>query len=108
MRRWFAERTTTFSHAENRYPRLGGTGRVCGSQFKSFSSVMATLNIIVNDASRVVPEGTTVESLLEILGLKPRFLAVERNRQVVPRGDHAATVLADGDRIEIVTLVGGG
>ncbi len=69
---------------------------------------MATLNIIVNDASRVVPEGTTVESLLGILGLKPRFLAVERNRQVVPRGDHAATVLADGDRIEIVTLVGGG
>lgn len=69
---------------------------------------MATLNIIVNDASRVVPEGTTVESLLGLLGLKPRFLAVERNRQVVPRGDHAATVLADGDRIEIVTLVGGG
>ena len=69
---------------------------------------MASLNIIVNDTNHVVPEGTTVESLLGILELKPRFLAVERNRQVVPRGDHAATVLADGDRIEIVTLVGGG
>jgi len=63
---------------------------------------MATLNIVVNDA------GTTVESLLGILGLKPRFLAVERNRQVVPKGEHPATVLAEGDRIEIVTLVGGG
>ena len=85
--------------------------RVCDVhwfQCKSYSSVMATLNIVVNDASHVVPEGTTVESLLGILGLKPRFLAVERNRQVVPKGEHPVTVLAEGDRIEIVTLVGGG
>ncbi len=81
---------------------------VRGANHDYQASVMATLNIIVNDTSRVVPEGTTVESLLGILELKPRFLAVERNRQVVPRGDHPATVLADGDRLESVTLVGGG
>lgn len=67
-----------------------------------------TLNIIVNDAAHVVPTGTTVEALLGILGLKPRFLAVELNRQVVPRNQHPVTTLVEGDCIEIVTLVGGG
>lgn len=66
------------------------------------------LSIIVNDAPRMVPIGTNVEGLLELLGLKPRFLAVERNRNVVPRSEHRQTMLSEGDRIEIVTLVGGG
>src|SRR5205085_650257 len=38
----------------------------------------------------------------------PAKLAVEVNLGVVPRAEHAATVLADGDAVEIVTLVGGG
>lgn len=66
------------------------------------------LSIIVNDVSRNVPSGTSVEGLLELLGLKPRFLAVELNQNVVPRSEHRQTFLSDGDRIEIVTLVGGG
>lgn len=66
------------------------------------------VSITVNDAPRTVPAGTNVEGLLELLGLKPRFLAVELNRQVVPRNHHRQTTLSDGDRIEIVTLVGGG
>lgn len=66
------------------------------------------VSITVNDAPRTVPAGTNVEGLLELLGLKPRFLAVELNRQVVPRNLHGQTTLSDGDRIEIVTLVGGG
>ncbi len=66
------------------------------------------LSITVNDAPRTVPTGTSVEGLLELLGLKPRFLAVELNRQVVPRNHHRQTALSNGDRIEIVTLVGGG
>ncbi len=66
------------------------------------------LNVTVNDAERTVPEGTTVEGLLGLLGLQPRFLAVELNRRVVPRNEHRQTVLSDGDRIEVVTLVGGG
>jgi len=40
--------------------------------------------------------------------LQPKFLAVELNRRVVPRAEHPTTVLVDGDRIEVVTLVGGG
>lgn len=66
------------------------------------------LKIVVNEVDRTVPLGTSVESLLGLLGLQPRFLAVELNRRVVPRSEHRQTLLADGDQIEIVTLVGGG
>ncbi len=69
---------------------------------------LSTLKITVNDVLRTVPERTSVESLLDLMGLKPRFLAVELNRRVVPRSEHGQTMLAEGDQIEIVTLVGGG
>jgi thiamine biosynthesis protein ThiS len=55
-----------------------------------------------------VNAGTTVASLIGELGLGDRKVAVERNREVVPRAQHATTVLADGDRLEVVTFVGGG
>jgi len=66
------------------------------------------MQIIVNGQTHSVPEGTTVAQLLETLKLPTRHLAVEVNFQVVPRRDHAARRLAEGDRLEIVTLVGGG
>ena len=69
---------------------------------------LSMLKITVNDAPRTVPEGTSVEALVGLLGLQPRFLAVELNRRVVPRSEHRQTMLAEGDQIEIVTLVGGG
>ena len=64
--------------------------------------------IIVNDRERTIQPGTSVAGLLMELGLSSKFLAVELNRRVVPRADHQATVLVDGDRVEVVTLVGGG
>ena len=66
------------------------------------------IRISVNGESRQVAENTTMADLLEDLRINNRYCAVEQNRQVVPREEHAATVLADGDAIEIVTLVGGG
>ena len=66
------------------------------------------MQISVNGQTRRVPSDATVASLVEELGLDPRQLAVERNLELVPRGAHGATRLADGDRLEIVTLVGGG
>jgi len=66
------------------------------------------VQITVNGEPREVPEGTTVARLLEELGKNPKFLAVERNLELVPRTEHAAAVLGDGDALEIVTLVGGG
>jgi sulfur carrier protein len=55
-----------------------------------------------------VPHGTTVAALIDVLGLADRRVAVERNREVVPRAQHSSTVLAAGDRLELVTFVGGG
>ena len=66
------------------------------------------MKLVVNGEPREFEEGATVESLLAALGLDRRKLAVERNQEIVPRSQHATTPLADGDRVEIVTMVGGG
>jgi sulfur carrier protein len=66
------------------------------------------IEITVNGESRQVADGTTVAQLLGDLGLAERRVAVERNRQVVPRAEHATVQLTSGDRIEVVTFVGGG
>lgn len=67
-----------------------------------------SLKLVVNGDPVEAPEGSTVRALVEQLGLGTGPVAVERNGDVVPRKEHAATVLADGDRIEIVHFVGGG
>jgi len=66
------------------------------------------VNVLVNGEPRSVATGTTISQLLDTLRLDPRTLAVEMNLDVVPRGRHAECVLQEGDRLEIVTLVGGG
>jgi len=49
-----------------------------------------------------------VAALVAKLGLDTRKVAVERNLEIVPRSAYADTPIADGDRIEIVTFIGGG
>jgi sulfur carrier protein len=66
------------------------------------------VQIVVNSEPRDAPEETTVAGLLEQLGLGNRIVAVEVNLRLVPRPDHARHILRAGDRVEIVTLVGGG
>ena len=66
------------------------------------------IEIEVNGAVRAVPRGTTVAQLVESLGLRPEVVAVERNTQLVRRSERGALELRAGDRIELVTLVGGG
>jgi thiamine biosynthesis protein ThiS len=66
------------------------------------------IEIRVNSEPRTIPHPFTVADLLAELGKDPKKLAVEVNEAVVPRADHAARVLGAGDRVEIVTLVGGG
>ena len=68
----------------------------------------ATIDVTVNGESRRIAAGATVAALLAELGLADRRVAVERNREVVPRAEHARAVLAAGDHLEIVTFVGGG
>jgi thiamine biosynthesis protein ThiS len=64
--------------------------------------------IVLNGETRVIEAGATVASLVAALGLDARQVAVERNREVVPRARHAETPLVDGDQLEVVTFVGGG
>ena len=66
------------------------------------------MKIYVNEEPREVADGITVAELLVELQLKPKYLAVERNRTLIPRAEHAQCMLAAEDRLEIVTLVGGG
>lgn len=66
------------------------------------------ITIRVNGERRTVPPGTSVGELLRLLDVDARQVAVERNRTVVRREALGTTVLEDGDRLEIVTFVGGG
>jgi sulfur carrier protein len=64
--------------------------------------------LTVNGKPHEMPEGTTVGALLAHLGVDTSRVAIERNQDVVPRRTYDAAVLRDGDKIEIVTFVGGG
>jgi sulfur carrier protein len=66
------------------------------------------MQITVNGDAHEVPAGITVRGLVETLGLTDGPVAVERNREVVPRAEHSSTELNAGDVLEIVHFVGGG
>ena len=66
------------------------------------------MRIRVNGEWQDRGDGVTVAGLLAALSLEPRLVAVECNKRLVRRAEFDATVLADQDEIEIVTLVGGG
>jgi sulfur carrier protein len=66
------------------------------------------MTIQVNGQPREVERDATVAKLLGQLGVTQPHVAVELNLEVVPRAQHAETILRPGDRLEVVTLVGGG
>ncbi|MBX3385421.1 MAG: sulfur carrier protein ThiS [Phycisphaeraceae bacterium] len=66
------------------------------------------MKVTVNGREREVPEGQPVSELVKELGLGGQACAVEVNRQVVPKRRHEEHRLSEGDRVEIVTLIGGG
>ena len=66
------------------------------------------MDLIINGEPQRLPEATTVTALLAARDLAGKRVAVERNGEIVPRTRHAETLLAAGDRIEIVVAVGGG
>ena len=67
-----------------------------------------TMNVTINGKSREIDDATTIAELLAKLDITVPHVAVEVNRNLVPRAKHAETVLASGDQLEVVTLVGGG
>lgn len=66
------------------------------------------MDIVVNGEERVVEDGTTVGGLLILLDIERRGIAVDVNREIVPKGRHEEHTLKDGDKVEIVQMVGGG
>ncbi len=66
------------------------------------------MRVQINGEERQLAGGLTLAQLIEQLGMKPDRVAVERNREIVPRAQWPATALAEGDRLEIVHFVGGG
>ena len=66
------------------------------------------MRILVNGTDREVPERITVSALLRMLDLPEGRIAVERNREVIPRSLHSEIRLSEGDRLELVRFVGGG
>ena len=66
------------------------------------------MQVIINGTEQTIDNGLTIAQLLVQLKMNPKFLAVERNFELVPRTQHAECPLAEGDTLEIVTLVGGG
>ncbi|MCO6056300.1 sulfur carrier protein ThiS [Pseudomonas sp. MOB-449] len=66
------------------------------------------MRIQLNGESFELPDGQTVADLISRLDLTGRRVAVELNLDIVPRSQHAATVLSEGDRVEVVHAIGGG
>ena len=67
------------------------------------------MTLQINGESRTFPDAAfTLAMLIESLAIKSDRVAVELNRDLVPRAGWAETVLKDGDRLEIVHFVGGG
>lgn len=66
------------------------------------------MEITVNGEPREVPDGVTAAELIAQLELTGRRVAMEVNREIVPRGRYAEHRLRPGDRVEIVHAIGGG
>ncbi len=68
----------------------------------------AEVRIRVNGEDRAVPSGTRISALLSQLGVSTPRVAVERNREILPKAKYDSTALEDGDELEVVEFVGGG
>ena len=64
--------------------------------------------VLANGDPTELPDGATVDDLLHVLNLGGKWVLVERNGEPVPRKELATTVLAEGDRLELVRAVAGG
>jgi sulfur carrier protein len=70
--------------------------------------VAVRMRIKLNGEPFELPDGESVEALLTRLDLVGRRVAVELNLDIVPRSQHAATALCEGDQVEVVHAIGGG
>jgi len=66
------------------------------------------MNLTINGDPKTFSDVHTLADLLAQLNLTPTLLACEVNETLVPKADHVATILKDGDRVEIIRMIGGG
>jgi thiamine biosynthesis protein ThiS len=66
------------------------------------------MTLHINGEQRDFPDGLTISALVAQLGMKPDRVAVELNLEIVPRPQWEATMLKEGDKLEVVHFVGGG
>lgn len=77
-------------------------------RFRLRTNLECIVIVTVNGEPKELPQGATVRTLIECLGLHTRACAAEVNERLIPKQQHEQHTLAPDDRIEIVTLVGGG
>lgn len=66
------------------------------------------MQVEINGEARAISDGASIADMLVALGLDPRKVAVERNREIVVRSTYAETLVGAGDVLEIVHFIGGG
>ena len=76
--------------------------------FRPRTLLHRTLKIVLNGSPMDVADAIVVDELVETLALAPELVAVEVNGELVARAEREGVQLAEGDDVELVTLVGGG
>ena len=66
------------------------------------------MKVLLNNKSTFLDDGLTIESLLNQIDMKQKYFAVEVNEQIVPKSNYDSFLIKEGDKIEIVTAIGGG
>jgi sulfur carrier protein len=66
------------------------------------------MNILLNNMPISVCEAVTIRGLLIHVDMQNKYYAIEVNEQIVPKSLHASFTLKEGDKVEIVTAIGGG
>tara|TARA_B100001057_G_scaffold439458_1_gene472654 strand:+ start:364 stop:564 length:201 start_codon:yes stop_codon:yes gene_type:complete len=66
------------------------------------------MKILLNNSPETLFDGSTIKNLLEQKNIQNKYFAVEINRKIIPKSDHESHVIKDGDKIEIITAIGGG
>lgn len=93
-------------------PRLKRARRFCPSPkavpLTTEGATIPGMQIVLNGSPRDCAQGITVATLLQEAGYGDRRVAVEVNREIVPRSVHIRYVLDEGDQVEIVHAIGGG
>ena len=82
-------------------------GKPLGPEMDATQAI-PSIQVTVNGSAQELPRGASLADLVAHLKLRPENLAVELNLRVIPRAEHADCRLQAGDRLEVVTLVGGG